>query len=77
MDKDFTLIQVTRTWIRMDGDPDRMATGFSVGHLPESSAITPGGIDTFEDDTKTRISASLKRVCAEGDKQHKSRSHTP
>jgi len=27
----------------VDGDPDRKATGFSVGQLPESSAITPGG----------------------------------
>jgi len=27
----------------MDGDPDRKTTGFSVVHLQESSAITPGG----------------------------------
>jgi len=27
-------------------DPDREATGFSVGHLPESSVVTPGGNDT-------------------------------
>jgi len=32
----------------MDGDPDRKATGFTVGQLPESSAITPGGRDTYK-----------------------------
>jgi len=32
----------------MDGDPDRKATGFSVGQLPKSSAITPGGRDTYK-----------------------------
>jgi len=32
----------------MDGDPDRKATGFSPGQLPESSAITPGGRDTYK-----------------------------
>jgi len=31
-----------------EGDPDRKATGFSVGQLPESSAITPGGRDTYK-----------------------------
>jgi len=36
----------------MVGDPDRKATGFSVGHLPESSAITPGGKDTYKDATR-------------------------
>jgi len=32
----------------MDGDPDRKATEFSVGQLPESSAITPGGRDAYK-----------------------------
>jgi len=39
----------------MDGDPDRIATGFSVRHLPQSSAVTPVGKDTYEDDTKIRV----------------------
>jgi len=32
----------------MNGDPDGKATGFSVGQLPESSAKTPGGRDTYK-----------------------------
>jgi len=39
----------------MVGDPDRRATGFRVGQLPKVSVITPGGKDTYEDDTKTRV----------------------
>jgi len=33
----------------MAGDPDRKAKGLSVGHLPKSSVITPGGKVTIRD----------------------------
>jgi len=79
----------TRTWIRMDGDPHRKATGFSVGQLPESSAkgtLTKRHKDTGNvwgsnrkatgfsvgREPESTDYATLKRVCAEGDKQHKS-----
>jgi len=39
----------------MDGDPDRKATGFTVGHLPESCVITPGGKDTYKDGTRILV----------------------
>jgi len=46
----------TRTRIRITfRDPERKATGFSVGHLPESFAISPGGKDTYEDGTRIRV----------------------
>jgi len=40
------------TWIGKVGDPDREATGFSVGHLLKSSVITPGGRDTYTSNYK-------------------------
>jgi len=61
------------TWIGKVGDPDREATGFSVGHLLKSSVITPGGRDTYEDDTKTRVtirdSPARQQVSAPGASQ--------
>jgi len=57
----------------MVGDPDRKAKGFSVGHLPKSFVITPGGKDTYEDDTKTlvtiRDSPARQQVSASGASQ--------
>jgi len=57
----------------MVGDPDREATGFSVGQLQKSSVITPGGKDTYEDDTKTRVtirdSPARQQVSAPGASQ--------
>jgi len=39
----------------MDGDTDCKATGFSVGHLPESTATTPGKKDTYEEGSRIRV----------------------
>jgi len=38
-------------------------SGLSVGHLPESSAITPGGKDTYEDGTGTNGDPDRFSVC--------------
>jgi len=38
-----------------DKESTRKETGFSIGHLLESSVITPGGKDTYEDDKRIRV----------------------
>jgi len=43
----------------MVGDPDRKAKGLSVGHLPKSSVIMPGGKVTIRDPpARHQVSAS-------------------
>jgi len=44
----------------MNDEPDRKATGFSVAHSPESSAITLGGKDTYDNSTRIRVTIDLK-----------------